>query len=371
MTGSRSPLASLSRHELEFLHKSIELGHLRAPITKLALEAMGRGKLFAKLGPLAEAPKKAALALLEMALATPAAVASTAAPTLVLTGPKLHSKARPTRAMFLELLGKASESVLIAGYELDHGAVLFEPLFAAMRDRGVSARMFVDIRPAPSPKTNHDSYLAIAAHKLLARNWPFGSPLPQLYHYAATAKHGSYKSLHAKCVVVDRRHVLIGSANFTKRGIERNLEVGVYLDSPELAKTLIEQFEQLIDSGEIVQLSVAPKPPPPEDLAEAEEEAIDPDALAAELLVSPETHALFVELAREGLPIPLVGIDIDESGEVVGSAEFAWERSRVAVLLTEQEGSRRKLEAAGWSCFAFPLSSEELATLRELVGREG
>lgn len=367
-----SPLSSLSRHELEFLHKSIKLGHLSAPISKMSLQALGRGKLFARLGPLAGAPRAAALALLEMALARPNAQDGPASATLVWTGPAVPlSAARPTRQMILELLGKAESSVLIAGYELDHGSVLLEPLFAAMRDRGVNARLFVDIRPAPSPKTPPDAYLALATHKLLARNWPFGAPLPSLFHYAPTAEHGSRKSLHAKCVVVDRRHVLIGSANFTRRGVERNLEIGVALDAPELAETLVQQFDRLIELGELSPLPVAAGPVLPEEQVDAaDDSAVDPDALASELLVSPEAVPLFAELIRAGLPVPGVGEDVEDNGAIIGSAELTWERARVAVLLPEQEGCREKLERAGWSCFGIAVSSDELANLRELVGRE-
>jgi len=49
-------------------------------------------------------------------------------------------------------------------------------------------------------------------------------------------------SLHAKCVVVDERWSLVGSANFTQRAQTRNLEVGALIDSAAFARDLIGQF---------------------------------------------------------------------------------------------------------------------------------
>lgn len=42
-------------------------------------------------------------------------------------------------------------------------------------------------------------------------------------------------SLHAKCVVVNAEQVFVSSANFTKVGQERNIEVGLKIQSPQLA----------------------------------------------------------------------------------------------------------------------------------------
>lgn len=51
-----------------------------------------------------------------------------------------------------------------------------------------------------------------------------------------------FASLHAKCVVVDERWVLVTSANFTDRGQTRNVEVGVLLDDAGFAGVLEAQF---------------------------------------------------------------------------------------------------------------------------------
>lgn len=55
----------------------------------------------------------------------------------------------------------------------------------------------------------------------------------------------SESSLHSKALVIDRRRVFIGSFNFDPRSVLWNTEVGVLVDSPELA----EQVRELLLEG--------------------------------------------------------------------------------------------------------------------------
>ncbi|WP_441293152.1 phospholipase D-like domain-containing protein [Sorangium sp. KYC3313] len=64
--------------------------------------------------------------------------------------------------------------------------------------------------------------------------------------------------MHAKCVVVDSAKAL-SSANFTQRGQERNIEVGVLIEDPSFASYLAGQWLGLIDArivGEFTKLSL-------------------------------------------------------------------------------------------------------------------
>ncbi len=380
MSTSASP--QLAVKELEFLRKAIKKRQIPTPITKLSLKSVGKEQLFERLGALAELDRDAALAAIEAALAggSDAEVPPPQSPAaqMVWTGPDVYmSEARKTTAIVLALLGSAQEEVVIAGYEFDYGRVLFEPLHEAMKDRGVRASIFLDVRPAPSVNTKMDSYLALQAHKFIKQNWPFGAPVPDLFYFPEGARHGSRASLHAKCIIVDRRHVVIGSANFTQRGHSRNLEVGVCIEDPNLAGTLTRQFQQLVEAGHLVPLPApaAPSVRPPEELATEESEDETPerselDALADELLVAGEMRPFFLRLMREGLPAPLVGEDIEAlGGHVLGSAELSWSGPRVAVLLPEQEGGRKALEGADWTCFSLPEANEAFDVLRELIER--
>ena len=79
--------------------------------------------------------------------------------------------------------------------------------------------------------------------------WPFGPPLPRLYFDARLLQPGPYCSLHAKAVVVDGRHVLVGSANLTDRGQTRNIELGVKIDDVALAERVVSHFAGAVASG--------------------------------------------------------------------------------------------------------------------------
>ena len=61
-------------------------------------------------------------------------------------------------------------------------------------------------------------------------------------------------SLHAKCVVVDGEHTLIGSANFTDRAHTRNVEAGALISDRRFAARLIDQLHGLINAGHLLPL---------------------------------------------------------------------------------------------------------------------
>ena len=56
----------------------------------------------------------------------------------------------------------------------------------------------------------------------------------------------STASLHAKYMVVDRRYVFIGSANLDPRSQLLNTEIGIMVDSPELARQASDLYEKTI-----------------------------------------------------------------------------------------------------------------------------
>ena len=90
-----------------------------------------------------------------------------------------------------------------------------------------------------------------AAERFESENWPFGLPRPRLNFDPRTVAPGAVASLHAKCVVVDRRWALVGSENFTDRGQHRDLEVGILVDDPDFAGRLSEQWLGLLSSGQL------------------------------------------------------------------------------------------------------------------------
>ena len=60
---------------------------------------------------------------------------------------------------------------------------------------------------------------------------------------------GAPFALHAKAYVFDRERVFLGSANLDPRSLELNTEVGLLIESPELAAQVIAKFDQFAASS--------------------------------------------------------------------------------------------------------------------------
>ena len=60
----------------------------------------------------------------------------------------------------------------------------------------------------------------------------------------AVSRFGNY-GLHAKLFVFDRRELFIGSMNFDQRSVRFNTEIGLIIDSPELAQETAARFEAM------------------------------------------------------------------------------------------------------------------------------
>ena len=154
-----------------------------------------------------------------------------------------------TTVVLRSLFEGARESVLLAGYSFDHAEDVLAPLYSSMLRHQVSARFFVDI-PQIDRFDAEDAHLERCFREFLAENWPFGEPHPRIYYDKRALKPGPpYCSLHAKCVVVDGVKAFVSSANFTQRGQERNIEVGVLIEDPSFASYLGGQWLGLIDAG--------------------------------------------------------------------------------------------------------------------------
>jgi phosphatidylserine/phosphatidylglycerophosphate/cardiolipin synthase-like enzyme len=157
---------------------------------------------------------------------------------------------RDTAVVVREPFARAEKSVVIGGFRFDHGEEILAPLYQAMNERGAEVKIFVDIERA-KPGQDPDKVAAAAIERFYATNWPFGHPRPELFFDPETVAPGAQTSLHAKCLVVDRRWALVSSANFTERGLTRNLEAGVLIEDTTFARRLSEQWLALVDSGQM------------------------------------------------------------------------------------------------------------------------
>jgi phosphatidylserine/phosphatidylglycerophosphate/cardiolipin synthase-like enzyme len=173
---------------------------------------------------------------------------------LVWSGPEARaSVARSTGLAVRRLFESAQRSVIVGGYAFDTPEIL-EPLYRAMKERGVHGTLFLDIDGNAATAAGAGMFATAFIDRFLRAVWAFGEPKPDVFYDPRTAAPGPpWASLHAKCIVVDDERSLITSANFTDRGQTRNIEAGVLVEDPAFAGELSGQWRQLVSEGLVVQ----------------------------------------------------------------------------------------------------------------------
>jgi len=242
-------LSRVALHDLEALLRSIEQGDVSSPPQAAELQASGLGHLASRLGSLSGFDAASARTALRLVIAE-RRVRGTS-PELVWTGPEgPGSTARDTAVVVRRLFEEARSRVVVAGFDFTKGTEILRPLHTAMRDRGVRAQVFLNVKDkAPSP-AEVDAHVGRRLEESFVQWWTFGPPWPDLYFDPRTADPAEdYSSLHAKCVVVDGEVAFVGSANFTERAYKRNIEVGVLIRDRGFASRLAAQWANLVEAG--------------------------------------------------------------------------------------------------------------------------
>lgn len=73
----------------------------------------------------------------------------------------------------------------------------------------------------------------------------------------AISDYGNY-ALHAKMFVFDRQRLFIGSMNFDQRSMHLNTEIGLIIDSPELAQQVVARFDAMVQPANAYSLALRP-----------------------------------------------------------------------------------------------------------------
>lgn len=136
----------------------------------------------------------------------------------------------------LDLIRSASKEVVLTSPYLipgDRGMVLF----AEQRRRGVKFKVLTNSLAATDEPLVHVGYRKYRKEML-----KLGIDLYELspVRVQRASRLGMFASsqgrLHAKTAVIDRRHIFIGSMNFDPRSEIHNTEMGLFIDSPPLAR---------------------------------------------------------------------------------------------------------------------------------------
>ncbi|MQA16989.1 MAG: hypothetical protein GEV09_23515 [Pseudonocardiaceae bacterium] len=156
---------------------------------------------------------------------------------VVWSGPASCMKtSRLTSAAVVDLVDQAESEILLMSYVMHD-----EPGLAAALERGVSRGVeitLVNERPTDNPAF-HGPVTAFAHVPARRLRWP-------------SDRRPIAASLHAKVLVVDRELALVGSANVTSSAVARNLECGVLVRDPIVARDIALHVDDLVRLGELV-----------------------------------------------------------------------------------------------------------------------
>jgi len=121
-------------------------------------------------------------------------------------------------------------------------------LFKKLREQGVRVRILTNSFAANDVAVVHSGY-ARYRKDLLKLGVELYEIKPSLVEASEQEqKHfgSSGASLHAKSFVFDRRQLFVGSLNLDPRSLYLNTELGIVVESPELAEKLARQFEEFL-----------------------------------------------------------------------------------------------------------------------------
>jgi phosphatidylserine/phosphatidylglycerophosphate/cardiolipin synthase-like enzyme len=256
---------ALTNADLQGLAEALRAGRLSAPFTAVAVRrycpASRANAVAERLQQLhADGMQSQHLALL---VETVARTRLSVPPSeemvdLVWTGPEtLGVTNRDTSVVVRDLFAAAETEVLIAGFAVHQGRAVFKRLAERMEERpGLQVKLFLDVHRSLTDESRRDDVLRAFVRHFRTEEWP-GERLPNLFYDPRSLEPVASKrsSLHAKCVVVDRRLALVTSANFTEAAQTRNIEVGALIRCDRFAAKVTEHFEALVSEGALTRAS--------------------------------------------------------------------------------------------------------------------
>ncbi|WP_436717347.1 DISARM system phospholipase D-like protein DrmC [Roseiconus lacunae] len=259
-----SSFSRLSDHTLKLLSEGLRSGRITLPSSSLQIGRLitgeGREALLADLQMLSELSfsREQVAILIDTLLQdrTKQQGSATDSIELVTSGPEAPGATnRETSVVVREMFAHAKETVMVVGYAVYQGQVVFEALARRMEELpDLDVRLFLNVSRPDGDSTKHEILLSRFAQRFKQNQWPAGARLPVVYYDPRSIADDKpiRSSLHAKCVVIDTRHVFVSSANFTEAGQLRNIEVGLRLDNVSLALKLTRHFHAMVESNQFL-----------------------------------------------------------------------------------------------------------------------
>jgi phosphatidylserine/phosphatidylglycerophosphate/cardiolipin synthase-like enzyme len=191
---------------------------------------------------------RVALVALEAAERTAEAIrAERGETTVVWTGPTVQSlEVRPTRQVVRQLIAEAQHSLTIVTFAGRNIAELVQAVDQSRLTRGVEVRLILESEEDSGGRLKGDTAVAFGN---LAKAVP-------VYYWPLANRGPTGAAMHVKAVIVDRRVILVSSANLTDAAMDRNMELGLLVRGGPLPQTVDRHFDELIETGQLVNATI-------------------------------------------------------------------------------------------------------------------
>lgn len=147
------------------------------------------------------------------------------------TGNTENRQIRKTGPALSELILSARKNILIVGYSININMKGIIKDLEKKSKEGVKLVFLID------KLTDKEEFL----------NWACKLPFPpELYDWPGDPN-DPISSLHIKCVIIDEKKAMFGSANLTYHGLKGNRELGLILKDESLIKIILNLLEDLKD----------------------------------------------------------------------------------------------------------------------------
>ena len=146
--------------------------------------------------------------------------------------PSLDVVERSTDSIVREMIEGAREEILIVGYRITGGGGVAGRLADALR-RTVDITIIIDDDGGGANRSALDGIF-------------YGPRRPRIY--AHKKKEEAFYKVHAKIMIVDRKELLVTSANLTHHGLVQNFEMGVRIRGRTVGNAHA-VIRKMIDSG--------------------------------------------------------------------------------------------------------------------------
>jgi phosphatidylserine/phosphatidylglycerophosphate/cardiolipin synthase-like enzyme len=177
----------------------------------------------------------------------------------VVTGPDVREQARVTAVVVEQLFEEAKASVLLVGFALYDGNIIFRRLAERLdATPGLNGTRCLDISRRGTDTTRESDLIARYEYEFKQRHWP-GKRLPNIYFdpraLSMDAMDASKRAvLHAKCIVIDSKAALVTSANPTPAAYTKNIELGIIIRGGTIPNQIAGHFTSLIETGALRRL---------------------------------------------------------------------------------------------------------------------